>query len=235
MTDIPYSELEILFLDVGNTLLSMDFDLVGLELARRGVDAESARLRRGEAACRPAVSAAIRDLGTTGSPEMYRFYLRSVMENAGLGSAVTNGLVEELAEHFHALPTDELWCSMLPGVPEALAGFRERGLRLIGMSNSDGTAERSLVHTNLRSYFEVVHDSALVGYEKPDPRIFTQALEAAGGKPETTLHVGDMYDVDVAGARNAGIHALLLDPYGDWGEVDCATARDLSELLTRLA
>ena len=61
-----------------------------------------------------------------------------------------------------------------------------------------------------------VIDSALVGYEKPDPRIFAAALERTGADPDRTLHIGDLYHADVVGARTAGIHALLLDPYGDW-------------------
>ena len=47
-------------------------------------------------------------------------------------------------------------------------------------------------------------DSALVGVEKPDPAIFRAALEALGVAPEEALYVGDLYEVDVVGARAAG-------------------------------
>ena len=40
--------------------------------------------------------------------------------------------------------------------------------------------------------------------------------------------MGDIYHADVSGARAAGVHALLLDPFGDWPEVDCERAEDLS-------
>jgi hypothetical protein len=43
-----------------------------------------------------------------------------------------------------------------------------------------------------------------------------------------------MYAADVVGARAAGVHALLLDPHGDWGDVDCAVARDVPALANRL-
>ena len=77
-------------------------------------------------------------------------------------------------------------------------------------------------------------DSQVVGFEKPDPRIFTHALSLHGSDPARTLHVGDMYAADITGARAAGLHALLLDPYGDWGDVDCAVARDVPALAQRL-
>ena len=46
--------------------------------------------------------------------------------------------------------------------------------------------------------------------------------------------MGDLYDVDVRGARAAGLRAALVDPYGDWGGLDCVTVRDVGELALRL-
>jgi putative hydrolase of the HAD superfamily len=115
----------------------------------------------------------------------------------------------------------------MPQVPEALAAMRDRGLTLVVVSNSDGTAERSLEAAGLREYLHHVVDSALVGYEKPDARIFEHALRQSGARPGHTLHVGDLYHADVAGARSAGINAILLDPYDDWPAVDCDRAADL--------
>ena len=82
----------------------------------------------------------------------------------------------------------------------------------------------------MREFFGTVVDSARVGYEKPDPRIFEHALRVSGAEPATTLHVGDLYDADILGARAAGIHAALLDPFDDWHHVDCQRFRDVPEL-----
>ena len=120
-----------------------------------------------------------------------------------------------------------LWRSVMPRVPEALARLQQRGLSLVVVSNSDGTVERSLEAAGLRPYFSAVIDSALVGFEKPDPRIFTCALERCGAAPDRTLHIGDLYHADVGGARGAGIHAVLLDPFDDWTVNDCDRVPDL--------
>ena len=55
-------------------------------------------------------------------------------------------------------------------------------------------------------------------------------MTLAGSAPERTLHVGDLYAVDVLGARAAGLHALLLDPHGDWTGVDCDVVTDVPAL-----
>jgi HAD superfamily hydrolase (TIGR01509 family) len=120
----------------------------------------------------------------------------------------------------------------LPGVAEALVELRALGLRLVVVSNSDGTAERGLTRLGLRQLVDAIVDSQIVGFEKPDPRIFQHAL--AGRDPATTLHVGDLYSVDVVGARRAGIHALLLDPLGDWPPVDCARLPDVAAVACEL-
>ena len=123
---------------------------------------------------------------------------------------------------------------VLPGVPEALKKLRAAGLRLVVVSNADGTVEEGLTRGGLRPLLDAVVDSHVVGFEKPDPRIFTHALGLYGSDPARTLHVGDFYAADVAGARAAGVHALLLDPHGDWGELDCPVARDVPEVADRL-
>jgi HAD superfamily hydrolase (TIGR01509 family) len=67
-----------------------------------------------------------------------------------------------------------------------------------------------LERVGLRERVDAVVTSAAVGAAKPDPRIFTAALTAAGCEAHEALHVGDSPALDVAGARAAGIAARLL-------------------------
>jgi putative hydrolase of the HAD superfamily len=110
----------------------------------------------------------------------------------------------------------------------------ESGLTLAVVSNSDGSVEASLESCGLRDHFHAVMDSHIVGHEKPDPRIFEEALALCDADPARTVHVGDLYAADVVGARAAGVHPVLLDPFDDWGEVDCVTVPDIAILGERL-
>ena len=105
-----------------------------------------------------------------------------------------------------------LWSATATGTRATLERLRAAGLRLGVVSNSDGRVEAALTAAGLRDCFEVVIDSALFGSEKPDPAIFRAALEALGVSPDEALYVGDLYEVDVIGARAAGIEAILLLP-----------------------
>jgi len=60
--------------------------------------------------------------------------------------------------------------------------------------------------------------------------IFEFALSESKAKRERTLYVGDLYHIDVEGARRVGLHTVLLDPFNDWSTVDCEKVPDLLAL-----
>ena len=229
---VPYDRVDTIFLDVGNTLISVDFEWIAAELCARGFACEAAAARRAEAAARPGYSRRLFVDGVEAGTDLFVAYLTAMLERIDVtGRLSPSDLRDLVAELRPVLRPDgrasALWRAVMPRVPEALERMRARGLTLVVVSNSDGTAERGLEAAGLRPYLSAVIDSSVVGYEKPDARIFEHALRQSGARPERTLHVGDLYHADVAGARAAGIHAVLLDPYGDWTDIDCDCAPDL--------
>jgi putative hydrolase of the HAD superfamily len=78
----------------------------------------------------------------------------------------------------------------------------------------------------------VIVDSHLVGVSKPSPAIFDHALHLFDGvPPERIGYVGDSVTMDVGGARAAGLHPILLDPFDDHPDADFDRVRSLEELL----
>ncbi len=99
-------------------------------------------------------------------------------------------------------------------VVPALADLRRRGLRLVCVSNWDYALPEVLERCELAEHLDGVITSAGAGARKPDPSIFAAGLELAGCGPEAALHVGDSAAEDIAGARAAGVRALLIDRDG---------------------
>jgi putative hydrolase of the HAD superfamily len=236
MDRLPLNRIDTLFLDAGGTLITMDFALIARELAALGHTVEPTVLARAEAAARPRVSRAIASGGSTEGRSTFEIYVELVLERV-LERArderreLARALVPRIRFPGRSL---DLWSAVLPGIPAALERLRAAGFRLVVVSNADGTVEEGFTRAGLRPLLDAVVDSHVVGFEKPDPRIFGHALGLFQSDPARTLHVGDMYAADVVGARAAGVHALLLDPHGDWGEVDCPVARDVPSLAERL-
>ena len=235
---VPWGDLDTIFFDAGNTFLSMDFDRIAAAAADLGLDCSGTQLERAEAAARPAISAALSGGRSTEGGSAFRFYLEAILDRLPpvcrdgreLG-AVAAGLAERL---YNPGRNDLFWNRRLPGRLEALERIRSLGYRMAVVSNSDGSMKRNVSQVGCAHLFDGLIDSWTVGFEKPDPRIFEAALEMMGARPERTVHVGDLYAADVVGARAAGVHAVLLDPWDDWREVDCPKVADLTELAALL-
>ncbi len=101
-----------------------------------------------------------------------------------------------------------------PDAKPALRELRGIGLRLVCVSNWDVSLPSVLDRCGLAGELDAVITSAATGARKPDARIFAAALAAVGCDPAEALHVGDSVTEDVAGARSAGIRALLIDRAG---------------------
>jgi putative hydrolase of the HAD superfamily len=235
VTAIPWDRIDTLFLDAGGTLITMDFPRIAREMAELGVTCDPAALMRAEAAARPVVSRKFATLKSTERPDWFATVVDVVLQRATELDAydradLVTALVPRIRFPGRSL---ELWNTPLPGVAEALAQLKAAGLRLVVVSNADGTVEEGLTRAGLRAHLDDVIDSHLVGFEKPDPRIFHEALRRGSSDPACTLHVGDIYAADVLGARAAGVHALMLDPHGDWGELDCAVAPSVGDLVAK--
>jgi 2-haloalkanoic acid dehalogenase type II len=117
-----------------------------------------------------------------------------------------------------------------PDVRPALRELRERGARLVAVSNWDCSLPEVLDRVGIAELLDGVVSSADAGARKPDPAIFQPALELAGVGPDEALHVGDTPEEDLEGARAAGIRALLLDREANGGDI--SSLREISEHLS---
>ena len=103
----------------------------------------------------------------------------------------------------------ESW-HVYPEARAALATLKDAGFRLGVISNWDSRLPALMRRLGLDGYFESLVYSAGTGYEKPHPAIFSTALKALRVEASQAVHIGDRIDEDYAGARAAGLGALLL-------------------------
>ena len=220
--------LRAAFFDAGNTLVHLRFDRMAEAFAAEGVGREVEALRAAERRARVRLDPIVAGQGTTEGLDVMRAYLRLILEELGV---VRDGRGPRLLTRLRAFgPAEPLWSEPDPNARAVLGELRRRGLSVGVISNSDGTVEQSLREAGLLDAVDFVLDSHLVGVEKPDPRIFQLALGRAAVTPAEAAFVGDLYSIDVLGARRAGMIGILMDPIGAWGERDCPRARDLLEV-----
>jgi putative hydrolase of the HAD superfamily len=220
--------VETIFLDAGGVLLHPNWDRVAETLGRQRLTATAAALMAADPRARFELDTPARIDGRSDASRA-RLYFDIVWRNAGIRAApaALEAVWRELSE-YHA--RHNLWEHVPAEIREVLARWRRSGFRLVIVSNSNGTLRAHLRRLGLDQLVDLVIDSHEEGVEKPDPRLFTIALQRAGARPETTTHVGDLYHVDVVGARAAGLRPVLFDPAGLYADPGCARISSLAAL-----
>ncbi|MFN8545572.1 MAG: HAD family hydrolase [Candidatus Binatia bacterium] len=218
--------------DVGNTLHHLDHAFIATVVTRAGHPTTAGAVAHGEYAAKAAVDEMFRARAGGADGGRQLSYFEVALVAAGVPEAaladVMAALVAENARR-------SLWRVLHADTADVLAALVARGFSLGVVSNADGRVPAALAACGLASFFRVIVDSHLVGVEKPDPRIFAPALRACGAEPAATVYVGDLYEIDVRGARAAGIAPVLIDPLGAYPTpVDCPQIDRLGCLLDLL-
>jgi putative hydrolase of the HAD superfamily len=214
--------LRAIFFDAGNTLIRMDLVAIVAALAREGVSATVDDVQRAEWRARVRLDATLRPGASTEHPDTGARYLAFLLEELGVRSAATAAALNTWRRAYN-LPRG-LWTAIEPEAEAALRLVRQAGLGTAVISNSNGTVAAILDGLGLGRHLDFVIDSHEVGVEKPDPRIFRIALARAGLEPAQAAYVGDLYSIDVLGARAAGLRVVLMNPGGCWPALDCPSA-----------
>ncbi len=103
-----------------------------------------------------------------------------------------------------------------PGMPEALAGLRELGLRLGCVSNAFMGAK--VLHSimeqrGLGQHLEMTISSCEFGWRKPHPSIYEAAVASMGVENDEVIFVGDRIEQDVVGPAKLGMRSVLTLQY----------------------
>jgi HAD superfamily hydrolase (TIGR01549 family) len=223
------STIETVFLDAGGVLCHPSWSRVADALVCHGANVSAGALAGAEQKATRDIDNAS-TIGSTDDRGRGWLYFNLVLHHAGVEqNAGTDAALAELREyHRH----DNLWEHVEPDVVPALAALRDRGLKLVVVSNANGRLRHLFDRVDLTKWFDHVLDSHEWGVEKPDPRLFQLALEQSRADAARTVHVGDLYHVDVVGARNAGLRdGVLFDMAGLYDGVDCPRVASLAALV----
>eukprot|EP01064_Diplonema_japonicum_P005920 TRINITY_DN1390_c0_g6_i1.p1 TRINITY_DN1390_c0_g6~~TRINITY_DN1390_c0_g6_i1.p1 ORF type:complete len:266 (+),score=67.39 TRINITY_DN1390_c0_g6_i1:33-800(+) len=105
-------------------------------------------------------------------------------------------------------------------------------------NNTDRIVTDTLPMLGLHEYFSFFVTSHVLGHAKPSASIFAEGIKYAGVPAENILHIGDTFDNDYKGARDAGMKALHLDRSGNLPEDPEAhpfTVASLSQVVGKIS
>jgi putative hydrolase of the HAD superfamily len=204
----PVATPAAVFFDVDFTLIHPGprFQGVGYEAncARHGVAVDPAAFDAAVAGAASALDLEAAD--QIYDAQVFLNYTRRIIElMGGRGPGVElvcREMYDDWAEHHHF--------SLYDDVAATLQLLRARGLRLGLISNTHRCLASFQSHFDLDHLISVAVSSSDHGFMKPHPSIFRAALELMGVAPTQAVMVGDSLPHDVIGAREAGMHSVLL-------------------------
>ncbi|MEP7050179.1 MAG: HAD family hydrolase [Pseudomonadota bacterium] len=221
--------------DFGQTLAELDHDFLAQRARDFGAELDPVAARAATVTAWAAYGAN-KALGHARAwQEMMREVLRGGSVRPLQGNA-TPEFTEQVAQAlWEAQPARNLWRKPIPGMFELVASLVDHGVPVGIISNSEGRLAELVDELGKSPLFRVVVDSGRLGVDKPDARIFQHAAQALGVPLADIVHVGDAWEADVIGAREAGARAVWFSPTDARalppGVLACSTAAELSRAL----
>jgi putative hydrolase of the HAD superfamily len=216
------SKIKVIFFDVGNTLLFPNRERIHAPLVERGFRPGNEHLRDLECRTKNQFDGMMTKNGSTDQGFWWMFYSQLLSEMGLKNDAIRDQLVASIRNSGN-------WDAIRPGTAEQLRKIGE-WYRIAVISNADGKIEDVLQRCGIADCFRTITDSGIVGYEKPHPEIFRQALKKMNAEPQESLYVGDVYSVDYLGANGAGMKAVLMDVPGAYRDKGVPRVESLEEL-----
>lgn len=165
------------------------------------------------------------------SQRFWSWFYSRLLTNLRVSRDRHDDLASAFYERFTRLDTWHLY----DDVRGCLDQLKHSSVCLVLVSNWESWLEPLLEYRKIQHYFDEILISGQVGCEKPDPEIFTQALEKSGVTANEAVHVGDSIPSDIEGAQSVGIRPILLDRSGSLispkGVAVIRTLKDLPHLL----
>ncbi|HUV61727.1 MAG TPA: HAD family hydrolase [Thermoplasmata archaeon] len=158
-------------------------------------------------------------------------YNRKVLARLGLELRAEE-VVQDLSESMSRMVLDDGNWKDFADVRPLLDGLGNLDIEVGLISNATELARRVLRRLELEKYFEPVIISCEVGHRKPSREIFDIALDESGVAASRAIYIGDKPAVDIVGATNAGMNAVLIDRGDLFPDKDCIRIMNLDSLRT---
>ena len=131
----------------------------------------------------------------------------AVVQNSSTLSDLTR-LAEQLSEDFLNLTTAHF--SLLEGAEELVRYLAKKYPLTVVTNGFIEVQYEKFDKSGLRDCFSHIVLSEEVGCQKPNPRIFEEALRMNGLQAEDVVMIGDSWNSDIQGAINAGIDQIWI-------------------------
>lgn len=221
-------KLKGIFFDVGNTLAFLNYSFIKDVSKEFGVDVDVEKIRLIEYQTRSLVNNAVSKATKGDDHSRWILYFSEILKQVGFSD---KNIIQNILEKLYLYhKKSNLWNQLSDDVVETLEYLKDKKYKLGVISNSDGRIAQLLSEIGIWDFFDVVIDSGIVGIEKPNKEIFEIALKEIKLEPSECAYVGDLYEIDIVGAKSAGMIGILIDPIGNFNKADCHIIKKINDI-----
>ena len=163
-----------------------------------------------------------------GERAFWENYARRTLETLGAPPEQVRQLAPKLHEHMYQnyRPVDVIPQDVRP----TLRQLRQAGLTIGLLTNRSDSPIEYLQEIGLAEDLDFSVSAGEIGSWKPDPESFYYSMGMARSLPQETVYIGDNYYADVVGARQSGIHPVLIDREHIFPDPDCEVIYEIGDL-----
>jgi putative hydrolase of the HAD superfamily len=136
-----------------------------------------------------------------------------ILEHLGAAEHASEEELHRWSHELYDVFTSPEHYTLFEDVHEVMDELKQRGYRLGVISNFALTLKHILEVKGILHFFDPVIVSTEVGLEKPNPAIFTLALQKAGLNATDVLYIGDHDKNDIWAPNQIGMDAVKLKRY----------------------
>lgn len=119
---------------------------------------------------------------------------------------ISDEMIDILAkEYIDYLP---LFNHLFEGTIELLEYLKPKYELHIITNGFEEVQTKKMEKSNIIKYFDQVITSEAVGVKKPNPKIFSFAVDVANANPKESIMIGDNLEADIQGALDFGLSAI---------------------------
>ncbi|XME04447.1 HAD family hydrolase (plasmid) [Lachnospiraceae bacterium C1.1] len=144
--------------------------------------------------------------GKISSDDMYAYRNQKAMKDFGLVISREEAL--EIQSYYKEFQKKII---ITENVKEMLSNLKEKNINMAIISNGGKEHQKSKIKTlNIGNWIpdENIFISGEIGYAKPEKKIFDHVIERLAIKKENAWYIGDTFENDIIGAKNAGWNAI---------------------------
>jgi putative hydrolase of the HAD superfamily len=138
--------------------------------------------------------------------EYYEIYFQEIYEKIGIDTVLSKKMCKEVRNEYLDIKKWHIYSD----TESALNKMMQSNYKNVILSNHVPELSEIVKNMGIEKYFFKIYSSGIIGYEKPNKKIYDFVINDLNANRNNCIMIGDSYDADIAGAIRSYIKPILV-------------------------